>query len=100
MEEPFSESEIKEAVWSYDRSKSMGPDGFTFDFLKHNWEVIKDDVFHFVKDFHSKAKLTKACTSSFLSLIPKVNNPQYLSKYRLIYLVGCLYKILAKLLAF
>lgn len=78
----------------------MGPDGFTFDFLKHNWEVIKDDVFRFVKDFHSKAKLIKACTSSFLFLISKVNNPLYLSEYRIICLVGCLYKILVKLLAF
>lgn len=48
-----------------------------------------------MKDFNSKAKLTKACTLSFLTLISKVNNPQSLP----IYLVGCLYKILAKLLA-
>lgn len=47
----------------------------------------------FVKDFHSKAKLTKACTSSFFTLIRKVNNPQSLSEYTPVCLVGCFRKI-------
>lgn len=100
LEEPFNESEIKKEVWSCNGSKSVDPDGFIFEFLKHIWVVIKDDAFRFMKYFHSKAKLTKACTYSFIILIPKVNNPQSLSEYRLICFVGCLYKILAKLLAF
>ncbi|KAI5391584.1 hypothetical protein KIW84_076413 [Lathyrus oleraceus] len=74
LEEPFSETEIKDAVWSCDGRKSVGPDGYTFDFLKNIWEVIKGDVFCFVKYFHSKTTLTKASTASFLKLIAKVNN--------------------------
>lgn len=98
LEEPFSETEIKDAVWSCDGRKSVGPDGYTFDFLKNIWEVIKGDVFCFVKYFHSKTTLTKASTASFLKLIAKVKYPQFLSEYRPICLVGCLYKVLAKLL--
>ncbi|MCH90051.1 LINE-1 reverse transcriptase like, partial [Trifolium medium] len=37
----FKEEEIKEAVWDCEDSKSPGPDGVTFDFLKEFWEKIK-----------------------------------------------------------
>lgn len=52
----------------------MGPNAFTFDFLKNSWDMIEDDVFYYVKDFHNKAS-----TASFLTLISKVNSPQSLS---------------------
>lgn len=60
---------------------------------------MKNDILKFVKDFHSNAFLTKAVTSSFLTLIPKVTQPSNLEDYIHICLVGCLYKIITKLLA-
>ncbi|XP_058783955.1 uncharacterized protein LOC131658705 [Vicia villosa] len=93
------DDEIKEAVWDCDGSKSPGPDGFTLEFFQLCWETVMGDVFTFVKDFFLKARLIKGCTSSFLALIPKVQNPQSLSEYRPICLVGSMYKILAKILA-
>jgi hypothetical protein len=44
-------------------------------------------------------KLTKGLNSTFIALIPKVDNHLRLNDFRPIYLVGSLYKILAKLLA-
>ena len=41
----------------------------------------------------------KGSNASFLALIPKVHDPQNLNEYRPISLVGCIYKIVAKLLA-
>lgn len=38
-------------------------------------------------------------THLFITLIAKYRNPQNLSQFRPIFLVGCLYKILAKVLA-
>lgn len=99
LELPFSEEEIKLAVWDCDGSKSPGPDGFTLEFFQFFWELVKGDVVNFFKDFYEKAKLTKGVSSSFIALIPKVKNPRSLSEYRPICLVGCLYKILAKVLA-
>lgn len=95
----FSEVKIKEAVWSYDGSKIPGPVGYILDFFKKNWEVVKEDVLRFVGDFHSKAILTKVCTSSFIALIPKVVNPQSLTEFIPICLLGNLYKLISKLLA-
>lgn len=98
FEGPFSEDEIKSAVWSCDGAKSSGPDGFTFVFIKKCWFILKEDIISFVKDFHRHAYLPKVVTSSFLALIPKVAHPINLGEYRPICLVGSLYKILAKLL--
>ncbi|KHN17109.1 Transposon TX1 putative 149 kDa protein, partial [Glycine soja] len=41
----------------------------------------------------------KDCNESFIALISKVNDPQNLNEYRPISLIGCAYKIVAKLLA-
>lgn len=76
LEEPFSDQEIKEVVWRYEGSKSSGPNGYNFVFIKICWNIIKEDIIRFVKDFHSKARFSKAITSSFLNLVPKNSNPQ------------------------
>ena len=50
-------------------------------------------------DFHSTGKMVRGFNPSFVALIPKVDNPQLLSEYRPISLIGSMYKILAKLLS-
>nr|KYP57260.1 Transposon TX1 uncharacterized [Cajanus cajan] len=87
------------AVWDCDSSKSPGPDGFNFKFIKSFWETVKEDIVRMMKEFHANGKLPKGTNSTFITLIPKVDDPQTLGDYRPISLVGCLYKILAKILA-
>lgn len=43
--------------------------------------------------------IPKAITSTFLTFILKSDHPQNLDEYKPICLIGCLYKIVAKLLA-
>ncbi|GKV27405.1 hypothetical protein SLEP1_g36578 [Rubroshorea leprosula] len=95
----FSEKEIKETVWECEDSKSPGPDGFNFRFVKAMWEDIKADVVGFVQEFQKHGKIVKGSNASFIVLIPKVENPQKIEEYRPISLIGVMYKILAKLLA-
>lgn len=76
LEEPFSNSEIKEGVWGCEGSKSLEPAGYNFVFIKKCWDILKLDVIKFVKDFHSKAKLSKVIPPSFLTLVPKCSNLQ------------------------
>ncbi|GAU35790.1 hypothetical protein TSUD_56670 [Trifolium subterraneum] len=57
------------------------------------------EVMRFIVEFHRNGKLTKGLNSTFIALIPKVDSPQRLNDFRPISLVGCLYKILAKVLA-
>ena len=41
--EAFSEEEVKEVVWQCEGSKSPGPDGFNFNFIKKSWNSLKVD---------------------------------------------------------
>ena len=90
--------EIDAAVASCDPSKSPGPDGFNFKFVKEAWSVIKDDVYKMIHDFWISSKLPKGCNTAFVTLIPKVENPSGFHQFRPISMVGCLYKIISKLL--
>jgi len=95
----FSDEEIKAAVWDCENSKSPGPNGFNFNFFKQFWDIIKTDLIKVVKCFHSCGRWPKGCNASFISLIPKVDNPQGLEEYRPISLVESLYKIISKILS-
>nr|GEZ75293.1 hypothetical protein [Tanacetum cinerariifolium] len=69
LECQVSNDEIRQAVWGCGEDKSPRPDGFT------------------------------GCNSSFVSLIPKTLDPKFISDYRPISLIGCLYKVVTKILA-
>ncbi|GKV24110.1 hypothetical protein SLEP1_g33762 [Rubroshorea leprosula] len=46
-----------------------------------------------------QGRLVRGSNASFITLIPKVENPQRIEEYRPISLIGVMYKIIAKLLA-
>ena len=96
---PFEDIEIKEVIWEWKCNKRSGPDGVSFIFIKKHWEILKNDVFEAVKTFHNEGMIQKGCNASFITLIPKSENPQSLEEYRRISLVGCLYKTLDKVLS-
>jgi hypothetical protein len=96
---PFSFEEIEGVLLDCDGNKSSGPDGFNFNFVKAFWCLMKVEVRNLFDQFHANASLPKSFLSYFVTLIPKVNSPLSLSEFRLISLLGCLYKIVAKVLA-
>lgn len=61
--------------------------------------MLKDDFMRFITEFHRNGRLTKGINATFIALIPKVSSPQRLNDFRPISLVGCMYKVLAKILA-
>jgi len=99
LTKPFSSAEVKASMWDCDSYKSPGPDGMNFGFLKKIWDDVKGGVMHFITDFHRNDMLSRGINTTFIALIPKVNSPQRLNDFRPISLVGCLYKILSKVLA-
>jgi hypothetical protein len=96
---PFSMMEIEAVVRDSDGNKSLGPDGFNFAFVKEFWFLIKDEVRIMFDQIHGNEVLPKCMLAYFVALIPKVSSPLALKDYRPISLLGCLYKILAKVLA-
>jgi len=96
---PFPLEEIKAAVWDCDSFKCPGPDGINLGFFKDFWEILKIDLLNFFAEFFHNGKLTKGLNSTFIALIPKVDNPQRVADFRPISLVSSVYKILSKVLA-
>nr|GEY43549.1 RNA-directed DNA polymerase, eukaryota [Tanacetum cinerariifolium] len=70
LEKPITRDEIRNAVWACGENKSPGPDGFTFEFFRKFWVLIS-----------------------------KAHDPKFVSEYRPISLIGCLYKVVTKILA-
>ena len=44
----FEELELKEAIWDCRVSKSLGSDGFNFNFIKKFWSVLKVDTMRLI----------------------------------------------------
>lgn len=95
----FSENEVWKAIKSCDGNKAPGPDGFNMLSIKKSWDFMKSDIMNFFAEFHRNGRLPKCINSSFITLVPKVENPLGLSDYRPISLIGSMYKILAKVLS-
>lgn len=53
----------------------------------------------FMGEFHKNSKLPKGINSSFITLVPKVDNPVHLKDYKPISLMAVCIKILSKVLA-
>jgi len=82
-----SEEEIRVAVWNCESSKNPGPDGFNFGFIKFCWEILRMDVMSAVKNFATKSHWPRGSNTSFLCLVPKVENPLQLGEFRPISLI-------------
>ncbi|MCI10933.1 LINE-1 reverse transcriptase like, partial [Trifolium medium] len=96
---PFPLEEIEDAVMNSGGNKSPGPDGFNFEFVKSFWPLLKGEVRILFDQFHGNASIPNGLLSYFIALIPKVARPSSLGEFRPISLLGCLYKLLAKVLA-
>jgi hypothetical protein len=62
------------------------------------WDIFKGEVRIMFDQFHGIGSLPKSFTNYFVALIPKINSPFSLGDFRPISLLGCLYKVVAKVL--
>ncbi|GJX72550.1 hypothetical protein Tco_0309721 [Tanacetum coccineum] len=51
LERVVSRDEIRSAVWDCGENKSLGPDGFTFEFFRKFWDLIGPDFYGAVEHF-------------------------------------------------
>ncbi|XP_014620156.1 uncharacterized protein [Glycine max] len=84
---PFSDQEIKEAVWSCGGDKCLRPNGLNFNFIKEFWDVLNPEFRRFVDEFYAHGSFPRGNNASFVALIPKMNHPQSLNDYRPISLI-------------
>jgi hypothetical protein len=99
ISQPFLQEEIELVLKQMPPDKSPGPDGFTGLFLKRCWPIIKQDFFKLIQDFHEGTLQLKNINESFITLVPKVHNPESVNDYRPISLTNACLKFLTKLVA-
>ena len=99
LELPFSKEEVFRALHELNGEKTYGPDGYTAAFWQFSWDTIKDDVMTTFRDFFSTGKFVKSLNSTFIVMVPKKEGANNFKDFRLISLVGSLYKLIAKVLA-
>lgn len=96
----FSEPEIKATVFNLPSGKAPGPDGFTADFFKSCWDIVKADLIATLNQvFSLRAKRWKFLNQAFITLLPKSADASRVKDFRPISLIHSVAKILCKLLA-
>lgn len=74
-------------------------DGFPMVFFQQFWNMLEDDLYVFFNEFHSNGVLAKELGASFIALIPRKQCTILLRGFQPISFSGCIYNILAKVLA-
>ncbi|KAI0523418.1 hypothetical protein KFK09_005813 [Dendrobium nobile] len=90
---------LNQLFFSFSNGSSPGPDGYTAEFYKENWDLIGVKVCKVVKNFFSSSQMTKGAKATAITLIPKHSHANSISDYRPISLCNVFYKVVAKLLA-
>eukprot|EP00253_Pinus_taeda_P008507 PITA_08507 len=94
----ISMEEVEEAIRSMPNDKAPGPDGFTINFYKACWNTVKQEVWEVVEDSRRSGTILKSINSTFLALIPKVEEAKIPDKFRPISLCNVIYKIISKVI--
>ncbi|CAH9124930.1 unnamed protein product [Cuscuta epithymum] len=94
-----TETEVKDAVWDLNQNGAPGPDGFSGKFFKKCWSIVGKDVVNAVQEFFIGVPPPKGISSSFVVLIPKIDNPITFSDFRPICLSNFVNKVCTKVLA-
>jgi hypothetical protein len=96
---PFSQEEIGNIILDLPSDKASGPDGFSNMFFKRAWHIIREDFFKLCTDFLNHDIDLQSVNHSYITLVPKVDNPEKVSDFRPISLINSASKLVAKILA-
>ncbi|KAJ9546518.1 hypothetical protein OSB04_019061 [Centaurea solstitialis] len=98
LKAPFTNQEVKDAIWSCGQNKALGPDGFSFEFIRKFWSIVGNDFFDAVKFFESNNRINQGSNACSSRWCPN-HAISSLAYYRVINLIGCVSKVVSKVLA-
>ena len=75
MEEVLEE-ELNEVLHSFQKDKSLRPNGWSLEFFLGLYEIIGSDLLKVVEESRESRKILSSFNSTFIALIPKTDNPQ------------------------
>ena len=95
---PYSREEVEVAIKQMAPLKAPGLDGMPPVFYQTFWLNIGVEVSDAVLLSLNSGTLLKSINHTFITLIPKVNNPESVAQFRPISLCNVIYKILSKVI--
>ncbi|KAL8159786.1 hypothetical protein V2J09_001323 [Rumex salicifolius] len=97
--EPITDEEIRAAFYKMGAYKAPGIDRFQPVFYQKCWNVVRESVCTFIRDFFSTGCLPPEANETLIHLIGKVDSPELVSQFRPISLCNVLYKAITKILS-
>ena len=94
----FTIEEVEVALKQMAPLKAPGLDSMPPLFYQSYWSLLGFDVSHSIIHYLNLGVLPPALCHSFITLIPKVKDPKYVSEFRPKSLSNALYRIFAKVL--
>ena len=91
--------EVKAALFSMHPDKSLGPDGMSPGFYQKYWKVVGSDLVQLTQEFFTTGMFDQSITDKNIVLIPKKQDPSYMTELRPISLCNVAYKVMSKVLA-
>ena len=93
---PFTEKEVRDAVFDMEHNKALGPDGFPAEFYQQFWDVIKSDLMHMFHDLYRGDIPLFSLNFGVITLLPKIQKANKIQQYRPIGLLNVSFKIFTK----
>lgn len=95
----ISKEELLGILHSFQKDKSLGSNGLPTEFYLACFNTLGNDLLKVVEYSRSIGKILAAFNSTFITLIPKADNPSNFDQFRPILLCNNIYKTISKLIA-
>ena len=96
---PFTEEEVRTAIFQLEHNKAPGPDGFPPEFYQVFWGVVKNDLMALFTDFYQRTLPLNRLNFGNIILLPKKAEARVIQQYRPICLLNVSFKIFTKVAA-
>ena len=95
----FTLKEVEDVLKGFKKDKIPEPDGWLVELYLHFFHLLGQDILKVIKLSRLEGRVIGALNATFITLIPKCDNPSSLADFRPISLCNLLYKIISKLAA-
>ena len=96
---PYTAEDVRKALFDIGDLKAPGLDGLHAIFYKRFWPMLGDDLVDEVLQAVNTCTIPPGWNDTAIVLIPKVNSPEKVTRYRPISLCNVVYKIISKMLS-
>lgn len=98
LSSPFSQDEIRHALFGMNTMSSPGPDGFEPSFYRSFWKLVEPDVLTLFANFYEEKLDLDGINRAVLVLLPQKEGARTADSYRPISLQNCPIKMFTKVM--